>query len=665
MEAMVAKSTKKSPARKTAAKKASAKKSAAKKGAGKKAAGKKVGAKKGAARKAPARKSPARKSPTRKAPARRTQRSRTATPRWPRLLRLAISTVIWLTLAGAAVIGWFAWDMPDPEAMLAEDRRAPGITVLAQDGTPLMKVGDLYGDTVGLADLPPHLPQALLATEDRRFYSHPGVDPIGILRALIANLQAGGVREGGSTLTQQLAKNLFLSRDRTIRRKVQEALLAFWLEARYGKDRILEIYLNRIYLGAGAYGVDAAARRYFGKPASQLTLWQSAVLAGLPKAPSALNPFRAPEDAARRAREVLDDMIRAGFLTEGEAQAAKQQTTITIDPAAAGAQTRWLAEWAFDRAADILGGVDRDVLVETTLEPALQQAAEAAAARIGPEARAKDASQLALVAMRPDGAVAALLGGADRRDSAFNRAVHGKRQPGSVFKLFVYLAAFENGLTPDTEIDDRIAPIEGWSPRNAGAGHRGIVSLREGVARSINTVAVAAMETVGRDRVVDMARRLGITAPLNPDPALALGVYEVSPMEIAGAYATLASGGYGATPYVVRRILDGDSGAVLYERPPGLGPRLLQPETVAMARDVFAASVDWGTSRAAALQTGFAAGKTGTTQDYRDAWFAGFTDDLTAVVWMGNDNGSPTDKVYGGLYPAQLWRAFMEGAGGG
>lgn len=657
---MVSKSTKKTPIRKSPSRKAVGKKSAAKKGGAKKGVAKKTAARKGAAKKLRAHKAPPRQGAKPRA-----ARARTSRWNWPGILRFTVSALIWFVVVMTAVIGWFAWDMPDPEAMLAEDRRAPGITVLAQDGTSLMKVGDLYGDTVSLTDLPNHLPQALLATEDRRFYSHPGIDPVGILRALIANIQAGGVREGGSTLTQQLAKNLFLSRDRTIRRKVQEALLAFWLEARYGKDRILEIYLNRIYLGAGAYGVDAAARRYFGKPASQLSLWQSAVLAGLPKAPSALNPFRAPEESASRAREVLDDMVRAGFLSEAEAQAAKQTRTVTIDPAAAGEQTRWLAEWAFERAADILGGVDRDVLVETTLEPALQQAAEQAATRIGPEARAKDATQLAFVAMRPDGAVAAMLGGANRRDSAFNRAVHGKRQPGSVFKLFVYLAAFENGLTPDTEIDDRIAPIEGWSPRNAGAGNRGIVSLREGVARSINTVAVAAMETVGRDKVVDMARRLGVTATLNPDPALALGVYEVSPIEIAGAYATLSSGGHAATPYVVRRILDGDTGDVLYERQPGLGPRLLQPETVAMARDVFSASINWGTSQAAALTDQFAAGKTGTTQDYRDAWFAGFTDQLTAVVWMGNDNGSPTDKVYGGLYPAQMWRVFMEEANGG
>jgi penicillin-binding protein 1A len=617
-------------------------------------------------RKAPVAKKAAGKTAPRKAPARRetgARPSRRASGRsW---LRGLIAASIWAVVLLAGVVGWFAWDMPNPDDVLAVETRRPAITVAAVDGTQLMKVGDLYGAPVTLGDLPDHLPNALLATEDRRFYDHPGVDPIGILRALIANIAAGEVTQGGSTLTQQLAKNLFLSRDRTIRRKVQEALLAFWLEARTGKDGILELYLNRVYLGAGTYGVDAAARRYFGKAPRDLSLWESAVLAGLPKAPSALNPFRAPERAATRAREVLNDMARAGFITQAEADAAKRDRVTTRPVDVAGAQTRWLAEWAFDRAADILGGVDRDIVVETTLEPHAQRAAEEAAALVAPEARSKGATELAFVAMRPDGGVVALLGGADRRASAFNRAVHGKRQPGSAFKLFVFLAALENGMTPDTLIDDRIAPIQGWSPRNAGAGHRGVVTLREGVARSINTVAVATMETVGRDRVVAMARRLGITATLNPDPALALGVYEVSPMELTGAFATLAAGGHAATPHVVRRIVEADTGVVLYEREAVLGPRVLSPETVAMANDVFGAAVAWGTGKAAALPDRPVAGKTGTTQDYRDAWFAGYVPQLTAVVWMGNDAGTPTDKVYGGLYPARMWRAFMERALGG
>ena len=630
--------------------------SGTRKGAGK------TSSKKAAAKKASAKQSGAKRAPARKLTAERDAPRRSSNPSrrvWPRLLRFGFTVMIWGAVLLAGVVGWFAWDMPDPNAVMAQAGREPGVTVLASDGSELMKVGDLYGTRVRLEDLPPYVPQALLATEDRRFYMHPGIDPIGIARAMIANYRSGAVREGGSTLTQQLAKNLFLSRDRTIRRKVQEALLAFWLEARYGKDRILEIYLNRIYLGAGAYGVDAAARRYFGVPATRLTLWQAAVLAGLPRAPSALNPYRNPERSATRAREVLDDMVRAGFLSETDAKATKRARVDTAPTDGAGEQTRWLAEWAFDRAADLLGGVDRDILVDTTLVPAHQRAAEAAAAEIGPQAREHGARELAFVAMQPDGAVTALLGGADRRKSAFNRAVHGLRQPGSAFKLFVYLAGFENGLTPDSPIDDRIAPIKGWSPRNAGAGNRGVVSLREGVARSINTVSVAVMETVGRDKVVDMARRLGITATLRPDPALALGVYEVSPMELTAAYATVAGNGRAATPYVVRRIRAAADGEVLYERDRTPGPRLLSPETVARANDVFSAGMAWGTGKEAALPDRPAAGKTGTTQDYRDAWFAGYVPQLAGVVWMGNDDGSPTDGVYGGSYPARFWKAFM------
>ncbi len=625
-----------------------------------------MAAKKPASRKKAAAKKAARKSPTKRASAKKAASRRAPPPprppekpRWPRFLRAGISIVIWSFVAVAAVIGWFAWDLPDPDATIQTEQREPSITIVASDGTALLELGDLYAATVSLPALPAHLPQALIATEDRRFYSHPGVDPFGILRALIANIRAGGVAQGGSTLTQQLAKNLFLSRDRTLRRKVQEALLAFWLEARYSKDTILEIYLNRIYLGAGTFGVDAAARRYFGVPATGVTLWQAAVLAGLPKAPSALNPFRNPEGAAERGREVLQNMVEAGYITQSQADAAAQRTVQTVATDLAGRQTRWLAEWAVDRAAGLVGGFDQDIVVETTLEPAVQRAAEAAAAEIGPLARSDGASEMAFVALRPDGAVAAMLGGYDRSGSAFNRAVHARRQPGSVFKLFVYLAGFEAGITPDSEIDDRIAPVEGWSPRNAGAGHRGIVTLREGVARSINTVAVAVSETVGRTRVIDMARRMGVTADMSPDPSIALGVAEVTPLEMAGAYATLSSGGRSAMPYVIRRISDRSDGTILYTHDGRQAARLLDPDVVAMANDVFGAGIAWGTGRAAQLDGHAAAGKTGTTQDYRDAWFAGYTTDLTAVVWMGNDDGTPTDGVYGGSYPAQLWQRFM------
>lgn len=577
--------------------------------------------------------------------------------RW-RVLRGLVAAGIWALVLGAGGVAWFAWDLPDPEKLAARTERAPIVTVEAADGTPLLRQGQLYGEPLSLAQVSPHLPKALLATEDRRFYDHPGIDPIGLARALWTNIAAGGIRQGGSTITQQLAKNLFLSRERTIRRKVQEVLLAFWLEHVFTKRQILETYLNRVYFGAGTYGIDAASARYFGVEATDLSLWQAAVLAGLPKAPSALNPFVAPERAAERGREVLQNMVQAGWLDPAVAKDAARRTVETRRTDAAGRNSRWFSDWAMDRAGDLLGGIDRDIRVITTLDPALQRAAEAAAEEVGPMARAKGAGQMAFVALRPDGAVAALLGGYDRRESAFNRAVQARRQPGSTFKLFVYLAGFDAGLSPDSEIDDRAITVEGWSPRNASRGHRGAVTLREGAARSINTVAVAVAERAGRDKVIEMARRLGITADLSADPALALGVYEVSPLELTGAYAALANGGRAASPFAITRIVSRE-GEVLYERPVTWPPQVVPPRALAGAHDVLNASMAWGTAKRAALPGRDAVGKTGTSQDYRDAWFMGTTRQLTAGVWMGNDDNAPTDGVYGGLYPAMLWKAFM------
>ncbi|MEQ8605136.1 MAG: PBP1A family penicillin-binding protein [Marivibrio sp.] len=606
----------------------------------------------------------AKKSAGKKRPQKQGRQKKAAPPapkgRW-RLLRGLVAAAIWLMVAGAGVIAWFAWDLPDPAAVAARTERTPIVTVEAADGSPLLRRGQLYGEALTLAEISPHLPKALLATEDRRFYEHPGIDPIGVARALWTNIVAGRVRQGGSTITQQLAKNLFLTPERTLRRKVQEALLAFWLERTFTKRQILETYLNRVYLGAGAYGVDAAAKRYFGVEAKDLGLWRSAVLAGLPKAPSALNPFVAPERAAERAREVLQNMVDAGWLSADEAKAAARQTVETRATDAAGRNSRWFADWAMDRAGDLLGGIDQDVRVETTLEPALQRAAEAAAADVAAAAQADGASQMAFAALRPDGAVAAMLGGYDRRRSAFNRAVQARRQPGSTFKLFVYLAGFENGVAPDDVIDDREITVDGWTPRNASRGHRGPVTVREGAARSINTVAVAVAERAGRGAVIDTARKLGLTTDLQPTPSLALGVYEMSPLELTGAYVALSNGGRAVAPFAIRRIVAAD-GTVLYERPVTWPPQVLSGRAVAGALDVFGASMTWGTGKTAALPGREAVGKTGTSQDYRDAWFVGATAQLTAGVWMGADDAAPMQEVYGGLYPAQLWKGFMQRA---
>ncbi len=594
--------------------------------------------------------------------------SRSAGGGFWRWIRRGIAAVLWLSIAGAGGVLWYAWDLPDPDDLTRIGSRRPAITILAADGTQIMKTGDIFGDPIRLDRVPDYLPNAFLATEDRRFYDHFGVDPLGIARAMIRNITSGGVVQGGSTITQQLAKNLFLTRARTIRRKVQEALLAIWLEQKFSKAEILELYLNRVYLGAGANGVDAAAQRYFGKPAAKISPWQAAVLAGLPKAPSALNPFRFPEKAATRARVVLGAMVDAGYLTQQGASDMAQQSVTTVADRSIGRDSRWFSDWVFERAEDLMGKLDRDIVVHTTLEPALQRAARNAAAKTSAEARAKGAGELAFVAVRGDGAVAAMLGGHDASASAFNRVTQARRQPGSTFKLFVYLAGLEAGLRPNSKIDDQSITVEGWTPRNASRGHRGMVTFREGAARSINTVAVAIGERVGRQTVVRMARRLGITSTINPDPALALGVYEVAPLEMTAAYASLAAGGYAVTPYAIRRI-EGRDGLLLYQRDTTADLRVIGPEVTAAADDLLRAVVDWGTGKRAKPDSGHAAGKTGTSQDYRDAWFIGYRGggetSLTAGVWMGNDDASPTDGVYGGLYPAILWRRFMDVAAPG
>lgn len=583
-------------------------------------------------------------------------------------VKRGIAALLWLSIAGAAVIFWYAWDLPDPDDLTRIGVRRPAITILAADGTQILQTGDIYGEPVRLDTVPDYLPQAFLAIEDRRFHAHFGVDPLGIARAMLRNVMSGGIVQGGSTLTQQLAKNLFLTRERTIRRKVQEALLALWLEVKFSKEEILALYMNRIYLGAGANGVDAAARRYFGVPAAKVSLWQAAVLAGLPKAPSALNPFRFPEKAAARAGVVLTAMADAGYLQENQAKAATKTTVATVADRSIGRDSRWFSDWVFERAEDLMGRLDRDIVVHTTLRPNLQRAARDAAAEVMPEAATKNARQLAFVALAGDGAVAAMLGGRNAGESAFNRVTQAHRQPGSTFKLFVYLAGLETGLTPDSSIDDREITVEGWTPRNASRGHRGAVTVREGAARSINTVAVAIGERAGRGNVIRMARRLGVTATLNPDPALALGVYEVTPLEMTAAYATIPAEGRAVTPYAIDRIETPD-GAVLYQRDTTPGPRVLAPEIAASADNLLRAVVGWGTGKRAKPQAGPAAGKTGTSQDYRDAWFIGYrgrgSAALTAGVWMGNDDASATDGVYGGLYPAILWRRFIEKAFGG
>ncbi len=576
------------------------------------------------------------------------------------MLRWGLVSASWATFLGLVFLGWLAYDLPDVNR-LGEIRKQPSITLLADDGEVIASYGDLYGATVQLDVLPAYLPQAVLATEDRRFYRHFGLDAIGLLRAAYVNLRHWRLVQGGSTITQQLAKNVFLTPARTVRRKGQEMLLALWLERNFSKDQILALYLNRVYFGAGTYGVDAAARKFFGKPATRVTAYEAAMLAGLLRAPSAFNPMNDRKAADARARLVLQNMVAADYLTEEQAAAIAEGGDMATSYAAGEHPGRHFADWVMDQVSSYVGFIDRDLVVITTLDTRLQRLAETELVRLlDAEGGKRDAGQAALVTLTPDGAVRAMVGGRDYATSEFNRATQALRQPGSAFKPFVFLAGFESGLTPDSPMFDGPIRIGNWAPRNYENGYGGDVTVRDAFARSLNSVAVQVSERIGRGNVVEAARRLGITSELTTGPSIALGSSGVSLLELTGAYAAFDNGGYGVWPRGIEQIRD-RSGAILYQRQ-GAGPGLLvEPHHVADMLDLMTAVVDWGTGRRARIGRP-AAGKTGTGQDFRDAWFVGFTAELVTGVWIGNDDNSPMKTVTGGGLPAQLWRNFMAAA---
>ncbi len=540
--------------------------------------------------------------------------------------------------------------------------------MLSAEGDVLKSYGHIYGDTLAFDDLPPALVRAVLATEDRHFFSHFGLDPLGIARAMWVNLQRGSLAQGGSTITQQLAKNIFLTPERTLRRKLQEMLLAFWLESRFTKEEILSIYLNRVYLGAGNYGVDAAARHYFNKSAREVTLAESALLAGLLKAPSRYAPTANLEVSKKRARQVLLNMVDAGTLSQAEADAAFEGFRLPdAIESGEGQSGRYFADWVVDQLPDILPNVEDDIIIHSTLERSFQAHAEHALESVltSEVMKQKKVSQAALVSMRPSGAVVAMIGGHDYAKSQYNRATQARRQPGSSFKMIVYTAAVENGWRPDQMVEDRpitLSTSSGpWSPRNYTGKYLGSIPLREAVAQSVNTVAVQVAQSVGLGNIINAARRMGITSKLPPAWSVSLGAAEVTLLEMTTAYAHLSSNGLGVRPYGIREIRRKKDNMLLFERRDTGAYIVLSQDTVAMMNNLLSGVITSGTGRAAAIGRP-AAGKTGTTSDYKDAWFLGYTPDLTTGVWIGNDNNTPTAKVTGGNLPAQIWAAYMKPA---
>jgi penicillin-binding protein 1A len=567
---------------------------------------------------------------------------------------------LWALIAAIGMLVWIGIRLP-PIQSLEIPKRPPSVLILGDTGATLATRGDMGGAAVPIGELPDYVPNAFIAIEDRRFYSHRGVDPLGIARAMVANVLHRGTAQGGSTLTQQLAKNLFLTQERTVTRKLQEVVLALWLEHKYSKRQILELYLNRVYFGAGAYGIEGASQRYFGRSARQLTLPEAAMLAGLVQAPSRLAPNHNPQGAERRAAIVLADMTEQKMIAPGAAKLALAHPARAIKLPAAGS-VNYDADWVMDAVNDLIGKFDSDIVVDTTIDPALQNAAEHALVdTLNQKGDRLNIGEGALVAMTPDGVVRALVGGRDYGASQFNRAADAKRQPGSAFKPFVYLTALEHGLTPDTVREDAPIAVRGWRPENYERQYLGPVTLRQALAESLNTVSVRLTLEVTPQAVVRTAYRLGIVSMLEPNASIALGTSEVSPLELVSAYATFANGGLAVSPHVVERIRTAD-GKTLYDRSQQPLGRIVDARYVGMMNTMMHETLISGTARAASLPGWQAAGKTGTSQDFRDAWFIGYTSRLIAGIWLGNDDNTPTKHAVGGGVPVEIWSRFMRAA---
>lgn len=604
-----------------------------------------------------------------KRPARRKDRPSEREPRASKSRRSLIGRLfywsvvlgLWGIIALGVLIAYHASKLP-PIDQLAVPKRPPNIAILGSDGTLLANRGETGGREVSLSELPPYLPQAFIAIEDRRFYTHAGIDPIGIGRALLRNImRAGGGVQGGSTLTQQLAKNLFLTQERTASRKIQEAILALWLERNYSKNEILELYLNRVYFGSGAYGVEGAAQKYFGKSAREVTIAEAAILGGLVQSPSRLAPNRNPDAAHARAGLVLAAMQRYGFISDAQmkealgrpADAQKSKTANSV---------LYAADHVIDKLDDLIGSIEGDLIVTTTLNPMMQAAAEKA---LTDELTAKGqkfgVSQGALLAMDPDGAIRAFVGGRNYSESQFDRVTSAHRQPGSAFKAFVYLAALERGLTPDTLRDDAPINIKGWQPENYAKDYRGPVTLTEALSQSLNTVAVRLGVEVGPKTIATTAQRLGIRSKLDANASIALGTSAVTPIEIISAYASFANGGLRVEPYVITEVIT-RNGDLLYTRPDAMPHQVIDPSILASFNIMMRETLKSGTAKKADLPGWDAAGKTGTSQDFRDAWFIGYTGALVTGVWLGNDDNAPTKHVAGGSLPVEIWSRFMKQA---
>ncbi len=571
-----------------------------------------------------------------------------------RLIRWVMMTGSILAFGLLCAVGFAYSSLPDFGELRTRDSLGQVIRVRAADGTVILSLGPIYGEWIDYRNIPGVMIDAMVSVEDRRFRYHPGVDPIGLARAVQVRLERGHWAQGGSTITQQLARNLFLTNTRTFGRKGRELIIALAMEAKYSKDDILELYLNRVYFGGGAYGIDAASRRFFDHPATQLSLEESAIIAGLVKAPSSYSPTADAKAAVDRARVVLNVMADAGVISPGIAAAARPDK-VTL---AAGPQQnsiRYFTDWALPQLDGLVDDQQQPIDVWTTIDPEMQAAADAAVKAYAP----KDA-QGALVALDRDGAVRAMVGGRDYVSSIYNRATQAVRQPGSAFKLFVYAAALESGMTPETKMVDAPIDIDGWRPRNNTNEYRGEMTLRTAFTYSINTIAAQIGQEVGTQAIAAMARRLGLTTPVNTEPSMVLGTSDVRLIDMARAFAVMSAKGKSVTPYGIVKVTT-TSGDVLYQRPADEELQLLDAWVAAGMTDMMQTAVNAGTGRAAQIGRPVA-GKTGTTSSNKDGWFLGFSSGLTTGVWMGRDDARPVPGLQGGRAPAKAFAAFMQKA---
>ncbi|MCC3861906.1 transglycosylase domain-containing protein [Pseudemcibacter aquimaris] len=561
--------------------------------------------------------------------------------------------VVWTTVLMVPLVIYYSYDLPDI-SNIDKATSSNTIMVMDRDGGTIATYGDVFGEWLEYEEIPVEQIEAIIATEDRRFFDHNGIDFRGLARAMFNNISEGRLVEGGSTISQQLAKNLYLSSSRTLKRKVQELLLSFLLEMRLSKQEILTIYMNRAYFGSGAYGIDAAARTIFGHSARDLSLTEAAMLAGMLKGPALYSPLRDVERAYDRTAIVLDNMVATEFIDQQTADSAKRDN-VRINQNSGG-NVRYFTDWIVEQLPDLIGSISEPIIIHTTMIPEMQQMA-AGAVRQTLGRRDEENMQGALVSMDTDGAVRAMVGGRDYNESQFNRAVQAQRQPGSAFKLFVYLAALEAGYGPETMMRDSPIMLNGWAPKNYTDEYLGDVNLETAFAKSINTVAVKLSESVNRNNVINMSRRLGIVSPLTTEPSIALGASEVNLLELTAAYTVIARGGIATTPYGIVEIQN-SAGQVLYRHIPEDEIRILDQEVAYTMHAMLQNVVATGTARSA-LMNFPVAGKTGTTQNYKDALFVGYGKNMINGVWVGKDDSTPMQGITGGSTPAHIWKNFM------